>query len=82
MSGQAGAAAAGTLHPEEHHVAEALQPAQQLAAAAGGGGEAGGAHQRAGVVQRGGDVHVELGVDVAGDPIGHAGYCHPFCRRG
>jgi hypothetical protein len=74
MAGQPGPVAAGPLDADKDDGAEALQPAQQPAVPGGVGGERLDAEQAADVVEGGGDVDVEVGVDPSGDLIWHGGH--------
>ena len=80
--GQAGAVGAGALDPHPGQVTEADQPAVQIPVAAWGGRERLDTQDAAVVVQRGGDVHIEVGVDSTGDRTRalYDGHCHPFSR--
>src|SRR5512132_4394012 len=77
VAGDAGAVAAGALDPDQAHVTEAAQPADQGAVAGAGGGERLGPQQHPGGVEHGGDVQVLVGVDPADDnPAGRCDAGH------
>src|SRR5215510_6066296 len=83
VPGQAGTVPAGPFDAGQAHRAEPAQPAQQLGISSRGGRELGDAEQPADRVERGGDVHVGVGVHATGDSAClHAclydGHCHPF----
>ena len=67
VAGQAGAVAAGPLDPDQADGPEPAQPAQQPGVAGRGGRELLDAEQPADGIQRGGDVHVGVGIHPAGD---------------
>jgi hypothetical protein len=72
-AGEAGAVAAGALDTDQFERTEAAQPPEQTAIARRGGLEGLHTQQATAVVQRGGDVHVEVGVDTSGDQQWHRG---------
>jgi hypothetical protein len=76
VAGQPGAIRARALDAHQLDDAEATEPPQELAVPAGGGREGLGAEEGAEVVEGGGDVDVEVGVDASGDAIGQAVHCH------
>ena len=63
MAGQPGAVGAGALDADQLDLTEAAQPAEQAAVAGRRRVERLDAEQRAVVVERGGDMDVEVGVD-------------------
>jgi hypothetical protein len=67
QTGQPGTIRAGALDPDPGHRAEGLQPAQQLVIAGAGGLKALHPQQPADLIERGGHVHVQMGVDPTGD---------------
>src|SRR4029453_16513620 len=85
-AGQAGAVAAGALHPPGLDLAERVGPGQQLGVAAAGGRRHGGAKPAAELVSGRGHVQVLVGVDADGDPwrlgVCHGGGCHPLDATG
>ena len=79
VAGQAGAVAAGALDADQADGPEPAQPAQQAGIASRGDRELRDAEQPADGVQRGGDVHVGVGVHAAGDGAClYDGQCHLF----
>jgi hypothetical protein len=83
VPGQASTVTAGPLDADQAHRAESAQPAQQLGIPSRGHRELGDAEQPADRVERGGDVHVGVGVHAAGDGTClqaclYDGHCHPF----
>jgi hypothetical protein len=82
VAGQAGAVGARALHPDAGDRSERGQPTKELVVAGRGCLERLDAQQPADVVERGGDVHVEVGVDAArhrARPF-YDGHRHPFSR--
>src|SRR5713101_6990462 len=67
MAGQAGAVAVGALDPDQAHGPEPAQPVQQAGIAGRGDRELLDAEQAPDGIQRGGDVHVRMGVHAASD---------------
>jgi hypothetical protein len=61
-AGQPRAIGACALDADELELAEAVQPREQPAVAGGGGRERLDAEEAAGLVERGGDVHIQMGV--------------------
>ena len=82
VAGETGPVGAGALDPGQLHLTEATEPPQQCSIALGCGGERLDAYQAAPLVERGGDVDVEVGVDPRGDPQWHGGHRHPFIGTG
>ena len=81
VPGQARAVAAGPLDPDQGDGPEPGQPAQQPGIAARRSGELPDTEQPADRVQRGGDVHVGMGIHPAGDGAClYNGHSHPFHR--
>jgi hypothetical protein len=78
VAGQSGAIRPGPFHPDQRDLAKAAQPPQQLPIAAGVGWEAAATQERTDLVQGGSHVNVQVGVDAAGDAVGHALHCRPF----
>jgi hypothetical protein len=79
VAGQAGAVAAGALDPDQADGPEPAQPAQQPGIASRGDRELRDAEQPADRIQRGGDMHVRVGVYAAGDHVClYDGHCHLF----
>ena len=77
--GQARPVGAGALHPDPVQRAERAQPGVQLGEPGAGRRERPDAEQAAVGVERGSDVHVEMGVDSAGDRTRlYDGHGHPF----
>ena len=79
-SGHADAIGAGAFDTDEHHGAERLKPGQQAPVTAGVGGELLDTEQSADVVERSGNVQVQMGVHAAGHGAGgfYDGHCRPF----
>ena len=78
-AGHAGPVGAGALHPDPPQRAERAQPGVQVGEPDRGRRERPDAEQTAVGVQRGGDVHVQMGVDSAGDRARlYDGHGHPF----
>jgi hypothetical protein len=67
VPGQPGAVAAGALDAGQGHVPEPAQPAEQIGVPGRGGRELPHAEQPAERIQRGGYVHVGVGIHAAGD---------------
>ena len=82
VPGQASAVAAGPFDPDQAHGAEPAQPAQQPGIAGRGGRELLDAEQPADRIERGGDMHVGVGVHAAGDGacVSTMVTAIPFCR--
>jgi len=85
VPGQAGAVAPGPLNPDQGDGPEPGQPVQQPRIAARRGRELPDAEQPADGVQRGGDMHVDVGIHPAGDGAYFSaclydGHSHPFLR--
>jgi hypothetical protein len=80
MPGQPGAVAAGTLHAGQGNGPEPGQPAEQAGVPGRGGRELPHAQQAAEKIQRGGHVHVRVGVHAAGDDacVFYDCHCRPF----
>jgi hypothetical protein len=79
VAGEAGAVAARALDPDPLHAAEAAEPAGESGVAGGGGRERLDAEQAADLVERSGDVNVQVGVNAAGHGAClYDGHCHPF----
>jgi hypothetical protein len=78
-AGQAGPVGAGALHPDPLQRAKTDQPGVQVGEPGGGRRERPEAEQTAVDVQRGSDVHIQMGVDSAGDRARlYDGHRHPF----
>ena len=80
VPGQARAVAAGALDADQGDVPEPGQPAQQAGVPGRGGRELPHPQQPAEGIQRGGDVHVRVGVHAAGDGacVFYDCHCRPF----
>jgi hypothetical protein len=80
MTGQARAVTAGPFDPDQADGPEPAQPSEQVSVAGRGYRELPGAEQPADGIQRGGDMHVSVGVHAAGDDarVFYDGQCHPF----
>jgi hypothetical protein len=72
---------AGALDADELELAETSQPREQPSVTGGGRRERFDAEEPAGVVERSGDVDVEVGVDPRGDSQWHSGHRHPFVGK-
>jgi hypothetical protein len=81
MASQAGAIAAGALDADQLDFAEGPKPSEQTAVAGRCGLEGLHAEQATTVVQSGGDVHVEVGVDTSVIRSGIVVIGHPFDRK-
>jgi hypothetical protein len=75
---QSRAIGAGALDTDELELAEAAQPGKQPPVARRDRRERLDAEEAAGVVERGGDVHIQMRVDPGGDPQWQDGHRHPF----
>jgi hypothetical protein len=91
VASQARTVAAGALDTDQGDRAEPAQPAQQAGVPGRGGREFPHAEQASERIQRGGYVHVGVGVHATGDGVrvfydGHcrpfSGLCREFCDRG
>ena len=71
MTSQARAVTAGPFHTDQHDITERAEPLDELAITIGRRRERRSAQQAAVVVQRGGDMHLEMGVDPANDLCSH-----------
>ncbi len=80
VTGQAGPVAAGALHPDPHHRAEAGQPTQQLAVTRRRGRKLLHPQQPTDPVQRRGHVHLQMGIHATRDRARGIYSCHghPF----
>ncbi|HEX7270095.1 MAG TPA: hypothetical protein VF256_22095 [Streptosporangiaceae bacterium] len=67
VAGQAGAVTAGALNSGQAHSPEPAQPLQQTGIAGQGDRELPDAEQAPDGIQRGGDVHIRMGVHAAGN---------------
>jgi hypothetical protein len=67
VAGQAGAVAAGAFDPDQGDGPESAQPAQQAGVTGRADRELPDAEQPADRIERGGDVHVSVGVHAAGN---------------
>jgi hypothetical protein len=74
VPGEPGTVAASALDTDQLDVSKGPQPAEEAAVARRRGLEGLHAQQGTAVIQRGGDVHVEVGVDTSGDPEWHRGH--------
>jgi hypothetical protein len=81
MAGQAGAVAASAFDPDQADGPELAQPAKKAGVAGGSGRELAHPEQPSDRVERGGDVHVGVGVHPAGDGACHLRWSMPslFC---
>src|SRR5712691_5836220 len=82
VAGQSGAVTAGPFDADQGDGPEAAQPAQQVAVAGRGSRELLDAEQPSDGIERGGDMHVGVGVHAAGDGacFFYDGHSHPFLR--
>ena len=80
VTGQAGPVAAGALHPDPHHRAEAGQPTEQLAVTRRRGRKLLHPQQPTDPVQRRGHVHLQMGIHATRDRARGIYSCHghPF----
>ena len=79
VAGQASAVAAGALDPDQAHSPEPAQPAQQAGVTGRADRELPDAEQPADRIERGGDVHVSVGIHAAGNGASlYNGHCHLF----
>ncbi len=81
MASEARTVGAGPLDPDPLEGPEGAQPLHQRPVAGGCRGERLDAQQPSDAVQRGGHVHVQMGVHAAGHGARlYDGHCHPFLR--
>ena len=79
VAGQARAVTAGALDPDQAHGPEPAQPPQEKAVSGRGSRELLDTEQPSKGIERGGDVHVGMGVHAAGDGAClYDGQCHLF----
>jgi hypothetical protein len=82
VTGESSSVGAGALHAQQLNGPEAPQPGQQLVVAAWRRLEGLDSKESSPFVQGGGNMHVEVRVDPAGDLPWQSGHCHPFVRIG
>jgi hypothetical protein len=81
MAGEARTVGAGALDPDPLHRPEGSQPLQQQPVAGRCRGERLNPQQPADAIQRGGHMHIQMGVHTAGHGARlYDGHCHPFRR--
>jgi hypothetical protein len=78
MTGQARAVTAGPFDPDQADGPEPAQPSEQAGVAGRGNRELLDAEQPADGIQRGGDMHIGVGIHAAGDDVLLRWSCHPF----
>jgi hypothetical protein len=71
IAGQPGAVAAGAFDTDQHHRTQRREPLDELAIARRCRRERRGSQQAAALIQRGSDVHLEVGIDATRDLWSH-----------